>query len=300
MEVKGGKRQIINPRPGDALPFSTALLDDNKPNEQSRPFAPFPAIDPARADCRKSIHTRLATWLDGQSEGHDINAQTIWALIERDFADSDTGASFAREFLKPLAHVSAGIECWLKRANATERPLTAIELGELAQHLACRFIPDLTHLAIHDHDKDRYHVPLYEEGFLTINLHCWEPGEWTSDHDHGNAAGGICVARGEVHEEVYEHGSWHPFVRSEKEPFTFDQCIHRMGLSHTQCLDEYPISVHAYSGPDGGLVQVTSYEQGPGATLSPVRVWKRGQGNSQGRGCPCMFASICAGDEVTP
>lgn len=254
---------------------------------------PFPTPESSQAD----VNVWLAGWLDEHGErGKDVHPEALKNLIQAAPAAYVFHLPAVQTTLRVLHEIALSIVAWRKQHRAVSRPLAAGELERLARYVGRQFPTHLAFLAVHNSEKAKYHVPLFESDYLTLNLHVWKAGEWTSDHDHGPSAGGIAIVRGNVHEEIYAPEGWTSVLRKESEAYSFDASIHRMGRPVEEAGEVHPLSVHAYSGPEGGLVRITSFQREPKGCLTPLRVWRKGEAIPTG-GCPCMLAPVCGNAE---
>lgn len=241
------------------------------------------------------INTYIAKKLDELSEaGTFITQQTLGNLELLALTDTDFDQKLVSSAVATHISIAEEISQWLQSHEVEDRQLEPTELEQVAIFVGQAFKPELRSLSVRDRDQERYHVPLFESRFLTINMHVWRPSEWTSDHDHGSAGGGIAIVQGDLVEEIYHQQSWTTVPRTEGQSYSFGQCIHRMGRPNEEGSE--PLSIHAYSGPEGGLTRITSFRREEDGSLSPIRIWTKGEPSGVD-GCPCMLASLCHQEE---
>jgi predicted metal-dependent enzyme (double-stranded beta helix superfamily) len=237
----------------------------------------------------------LAAKLNERSEaGQLITAVTYAGLSEAIRCTAPFVAGSLSSPLRTLSRICDGIAVWLQARCAEDRPLSEPELQALAMHLCNIFAPELRSLAIRDQSAGQSHIPLFEGTLLTVNAHVWGSGGWTSDHDHGAAKGGIAILQGTLVEEIYTGSNWRTIERGHGQSYSFDYCIHRMGRPNGS--GSQPISIHAYSGPKGGLTEVTSFNREADGSLTPIRSWHKGA-QPHRSGCPCMLSQACGKED---
>jgi rhodanese-related sulfurtransferase/predicted metal-dependent enzyme (double-stranded beta helix superfamily) len=136
---------------------------------------------------------------------------------------------------------------WLDELHALAGPLSPAQLAEISAGVVSR--PRLWRpLVRHDAD-DRWYERLLLTAAVEVWLIGWAPGQGTSVHDHGGAAGALAVAEGTLVEQEFAPGG------AALERAVVHETGARVGFAAAhvhRIVNEGPLnatSVHAYSPP---------------------------------------------------
>lgn len=225
-------------------------------------------------------------------------------LSNYQITEASRGSKLRRDHL--LAQIHGTVANWLDLHGIGERKLTQEELGKLVTYLGKAKHLDCHELAQHV-GADRFYLTLWSSRCLDVYLLVWDP-TWSRDdmetgaatgwHDHGNAEAGIYVVDGEVREDVMYPEDFHcdfgatvgtvvpggpvvAHVRREGETLTIPApSLHNVGDDPEESVKGIgSITIHAYSGPDGGLADMRYYDVRPDGSLVVRLHWKKCEGD---------------------
>lgn len=149
------------------------------------------------------------------------------------------------------------VQRWLAKRDLAGGPLRCDQMTSLTQHLGGM---DFWRRLCQHSGSDRYSVNLWESRYLSVWMLTWVGAQRTRWHDHEDSAAGMHVVNGSVIHEYYDHRTHAVRWSIERAGSSFAlpaPGLHRVGGSPS--FPSEAVSIHAYSGPTGGLDKMTLY-----------------------------------------